>query len=510
MLVLPVVLSWIGSFRGDEGWSLAAYKDVLLDYRSLLLLRNTLLLGLCTTAAATAIGVPLALIAGRTNAMRWRTALPLLIVPLLIPPYLHAVAWIHLLGPASFISKTLSDGGASWFERSVYGLPGAAAALSCGLFPIPALCVLGSLLAADSRLEDEARLHAGPLRVLFFVSIPAALPGIVSGAVLVFLLAVVDFGVADQLLFRVYPTEIFTQFSAFYDHKAAIALALAPTLLCLAVVGRWRAWLTLWPQPDRGQVDVLAPPLRLLGWRRSVVRVALAVPIAVVLLPVAALLACTTLGAIREAFSSAADEIWQSLFISSVSAAACVGFGLFGVWLWTGMSRWGMAVTALLFVLPAPIVGISLVTFWNRPGPLGLLYGTDGMLILGMVSRFLFVAVVLLAAAQRAVSRDILDQSLVDGAGWLASLVRVALPLMLPGVAAALVACLALVLGEVGVSVLIVPPGGTTLAVRIMTLMHYGPEPVLAATVLILVMIVLVPAVVAAGLVRRLLGSPRS
>ena len=486
---------------------MAAYTDALLGYRGLLLLRNSLVLGLCTTAAASTIGVPLALIAGRTNAVRWRTAVPLLLVPLLIPPYLHAVAWIHLLGAGSFISKTLAGGGLSWLERSVYGLPGTAAALSFGFFPIPALCVLGSLVASDSRLEDEARLHAGPLRVLLFVSVPAALPGIVSGAVLVFLLAVVDFGVADQLSYRVYPTEIFTQFSAFYDQKAATALALAPTLLCLAAVGRWRAWLTVWPEPDRGRVEVLAPPIRLRGWRRLAARVALAGPAAVVMSPIAALLVCTSLGAMLEAFKSAGDEIRQSLFIGSVSAAVCVSLGLLAVWLRPGiLPRWGAALTALLFVVPAPVVGISLITFWNRPGPLGLLYGTDGMLVLGMVSRFLFVALLLLSAAQRSINRDIIEQSLIDGAGWLGALIRVAFPLMLTGVVGALVACLTLVVGEVGVSVLIVPPGGTTLAVRIMTLMHFGPEPVLAATVLILVMIVLFPAVVAAGLVQRLLG----
>jgi iron(III) transport system permease protein len=207
-----------------------------------------------------------------------------------------------------------------------------------------------------------------------------------------------------------------------------------------------------------------------------------------------------------EAFKSAGDEIRQSFFIGSVSAAVCVSLGLLAVWLRPGiLPKWSAALTALLFVLPAPLVGISLITFWNRPGPLGFLYGTDGMLVLGMVSRFLFVALLLLSVAQRSINRDIMEQSLTDGAGWLGALIRVAFPLMVPGVVGALVACLTLVVGEVGVSVLIVPPGGTTLAVRIMTLMHYGPEPVLAATVLILVMIVLFPAVVAAGLVQRLL-----
>jgi len=510
-LLLPVVSSWIGSFQGEKGWSLLAYKEALLGGRGLSLLRNTLLLGLCTTAAATAIGVPLALIAGRTDTIRWRTAVPLLLVPLLIPPYLHAVAWLHLLGPGSFLSKTLPGAAPSWLERSVYGLPGTAAALSFGFFPVAALCALASLLGADPRLEEEARLHAGPLRVLLSVTVPAALPGIVSGAVLVFLLAVVDFGVADQLLYRVYPTEIFAQFSAFWDHKAAIALSVAPTLVCLLVVGGWRAWISLWPQPDRGRFDLLPPPVRLRGWRRVVVRSALTLPVVVVALPVVSLLASTSLRAIGEAFRSAGDEIQQSLFISTVSAAACVCAGLLGVGLRPGkLPSWGIAVTGLLFVLPAPVVGVSLVTFWNRPGLLGLLYGTDGMLVLGMVSRFLFVALVVLAVAQRSISRDILDQSLVDGAGWAAALIRVAFPLMLPGVAGALVACLTLTLGELGVSVLIVPPGGTTLAVRIMTLMHFGPEPVLAGTALILMMIVLAPAVVAAGLAQQILGSARS
>jgi len=397
-----------------------------------------------------------------------------------------------------------------WLAEIVYGLPGAVAANTLGLFPIPAFCALAVLIGADQRLEEEARLHTGPLRVLLSVSLPIALPGIVTGMILVFLLAVVDFGVADQLLYPVYPTEIFTQFSAFYNAKRAVASSVPLVAVCLAVIAAWRIRAIRWDSPEEASPLALEAPLRLCGRRRLLARCVMLLPILAALSPTTGLLSCTSLEAFTEAFSTASDEIRQSLMLAPLSSVLCAAVGLAGVMLGGVCLKVGWISTALLFILPGPVVGVSLVTFWNRPGILGTLYGTDAMLVLGMVTRFLFVALIVLSISNQSIGRWIREQAMVDGAGRIRTFLSIVFPLMVPGVLVALLLCATLILGELGVSVLVVPPGGTTLAVRIMTLMHYGPEPVLSATALILVIIVLFPASVVSGVVYRIIRAAQA
>jgi iron(III) transport system permease protein len=57
----------------------------------------------------------------------------------------------------------------------------------------------------------------------------------------------------------------------------------------------------------------------------------------------------------------------------------------------------------------------------------------------------------------------------------------VALPLRWPGVLAAGCVALILAIGELAATVLVVPPGVSTLSIRIFGLMHYGAEDRVAA-----------------------------
>ena len=72
------------------------------------------------------------------------------------------------------------------------------------------------------------------------------------------------------------------------------------------------------------------------------------------------------------------------------------------------------------------------------------------------------------------------------------------------GLAAAFVIVFILTMGELGVTLLVVPPGVETLPVRIYNLMHYGADAAVAALSLILVAIqLLVCSLVLVGVRRR-------
>ena len=67
------------------------------------------------------------------------------------------------------------------------------------------------------------------------ITLPLAAPQVSAAALVVFVLAVSEFGVPGLLRVRVYTTEVFTAFSALYDFPRAVSLAVPLLLLCLVV-----------------------------------------------------------------------------------------------------------------------------------------------------------------------------------------------------------------------------------------------------------------------------------
>ncbi len=105
--------------------------------------------------------------------------------------------------------------------------------------------------------------------------------------------------------------------------------------------------------------------------------------------------------------------------------------------------------------------------------------------------------------ALRTVSPEMLDAAAVDGAGRWARFWRVGLPSRLSAVALTWLVVLVLSLGDLAATVLVVPPGMTTLSLRIFDLLHTGVQDRVAGICLTLVGIAAVAAWAAGALARR-------
>ena len=98
------------------------------------------------------------------------------------------------------------------------------------------------LIGLESDKEEAAWLVAGWKRTLWSVTLPLVLPSVAAGFLLVFILSfLAEFSVPALLRVRVFATEIYTQFSAFYDFGAATAAAspLLVVILLIAFLIRW-------------------------------------------------------------------------------------------------------------------------------------------------------------------------------------------------------------------------------------------------------------------------------
>jgi iron(III) transport system permease protein len=122
---------------------------------------------------------------------------------------------------------------------------------------------------------------------------------------------------------------------------------------------------------------------------------------------------------------------------------------------------------------------------------------------LALVIRSLPLATLVVWQALRTIPQEMLESGAVDGAGPLRRLWSIALPCRLSAVALAWVVALAVALGDLGASILVVPPGVTTVSIRVFGLLHAGQEPEVAGICLALIGLLAAVALVAASLLGR-------
>jgi ABC-type Fe3+ transport system permease subunit len=115
------------------------------------------------------------------------------------------------------------------------------------------------------------------------------------------------------------------------------------------------------------------------------------------------------------------------------------------------------------------------------------------MLLLGYLARFVPVAALVLAAAVSNVPFSHEEAAAAGGAGWLRTMRGIVLPQIRLGALAAWVIVFVLAFGELGVSLLVAPPGESTLPIRIYTLIANAPPSHVAALALLQASVVFLP-----------------
>jgi iron(III) transport system permease protein len=196
------------------------------------------------------------------------------------------------------------------------------------------------------------------------------------------------------------------------------------------------------------------------------------------------------------------DAIRTSLTLAALGATIAAAVAV-----WIGYARAraprrvGVFIDVLLVVLfavPSTVVGVGLIGVWNRAGVFGRVYGTDGMLLLASLARFLPVAALALAAGVRYVPASHEEAAASGGAGWWRTMIRIVLPQMKLALAATWTVVFILAFGELGASIVVAPPGETTLPIRIYTLIANTPPAHVAALALVQSAVVLAPLVLLA------------
>jgi molybdate transport system permease protein len=170
----------------------------------------------------------------------------IVLLPLVLPPVVTGYLLLLAFGRRGLFGEALASIGI------VFSFRWTGAALACGImgFPLMVRAIRLSIEAVDEGLEGAAAtLGANPFLSFVTVTLPLALPGIISGAVLCFAKALGEFGATITFVSNI-PGETQTLSAAIYTltqvpagDAAALRLVVIAIIISFAalVVSEWLA-----------------------------------------------------------------------------------------------------------------------------------------------------------------------------------------------------------------------------------------------------------------------------
>jgi putative spermidine/putrescine transport system permease protein len=195
-LVVPMGAIALISFQHFEfyggiqpGFTLKNYAEVFGDGYYWEIFGRTFWIALVVTAACAILGTFEAIVLNRM-ANPWKGLFLMIVLgPLLISVVVRTLGWALLFGSTGLVNKGLALLGIEPVQF-MYANIGVIVALTHVLVPFVVISVWASLQRIDPAVERAAvSLGAGRAAVLRRVIVPLAMPGILSGSVIVFALA---------------------------------------------------------------------------------------------------------------------------------------------------------------------------------------------------------------------------------------------------------------------------------------------------------------------------------
>jgi putative spermidine/putrescine transport system permease protein len=166
------------------------YSETLRDTFVWRVIWQTLQFGFLTTIVTLILSYPLAYHMSRARSQIKGFLMIMLLAPLLVGIVIRSYGWMIILADNGLVNQWANELGIGPFSL-MYNKTGVMIGLIHIYMPFMVLSILGSLQGIDPDLERAARsLGAGSWKTLRRVTWPLSLPGVTSGAVLVFVLTV--------------------------------------------------------------------------------------------------------------------------------------------------------------------------------------------------------------------------------------------------------------------------------------------------------------------------------
>ncbi len=537
-VVYPLTRIVLQSLTADGRLSAANYLRILSDRRNLIALRHSLEISIATTLLATVLGTFLAWLVSRTDLPGkgfFRTAF---ILPFITPPFIGAFAWRQLLGPVGYLNKAymVLTGSVSplW---NFYGPDGIITVMTLHIYPLVYITTLGALERMNPELEEAAQISGSRVfAVMRRITLPLMLPSILSGAVLVFIASIANFGIPAILGFPdnyyVLTTKIWEAVATSSRPNSLSTAAALSVLLGIVAGGGLLLQRSLLGRREYTVISgkSMHPNLVLLGGHRIwlvptaalIVLITSFAPIIAIILtsltralgipPVPANWTLQNFYEVVFLNRTAQRAIRNSLILAFSSATIISFLGAVIAYILVKTRVRGRMLLELLsslpYALPGTVIGVAMILAWLRPIPLlGVsLYNTLWILLVAYLARYLAFGVRTTSASLRQVHASMEEAARASGASWLQTFRDIVLPLIAPGIFASWFLVFMPTLRELTISILLWSTRHETIGVIVFNLQESGNTVASAALAVIMMLVLLAANIVTRKLTRGRVG----
>ena len=500
LMAFPLGAIFSTSVRNQAGLTFGNYAEVFTKPAFLTAIRNTIIISFWVGLIAVIVGGLLGWLVTRTDLPWKKTVRALVMASFVTPPFLGAFAWTLLAGPnAGALNKlfrAVTGDNESLFN--IFTMTGLIFVMALYSFPYVFSMIANVCELISSDLEDAAViLGANKLKTAWTITLPLALPALLSGFIIAFLHSLSLFGAPAILGLPAGIHTITTQIWTLFQYPPRLELAAAfsvPLLLATMVLiglqkrilGR-RGFSTV---GGRGGQKRLVK----LGWGR--------VPVFILVL---AILSCSVFLPywilLKAAFSRAwampldwgnftVENFSYVLFQYSDTQRAILNTFKLGILTATTGTLLAMLIAYitnrnilrgaryLSFFALAPLVILGIVfavglfiVYTQQPV---VLYGTVWILFIAFLTKEMPIGFSQAESTFKSIHVELEDASRILGANRLVSLKDVTAPLARPGLIAAWCFIFIGVIRELSAAILLFAPSSKVISVVIFDLKEEG------------------------------------
>lgn len=471
-------------------------------------LKNSLLLGFLVTIVVILVCIPLAYGIARTKMPFKKTVSALCMVPLIVPTFISAYAFIIMFGRSGWVTQIYQALGGDGMFIDPYSMAGIVMVQVFFFFPYALWPLVAAFKVSDISLEEASQnLGAKGFFTFAFVTFPLALPGIISSALLIFTVSFSDFGTPIILAPKdtnLLVVEAYREMAGFFNWGGAAILTVV-----MVIVAGFFFWLQNVFTKGKNYGTVSGKPKQQKLSENKLLNNTLAIySLIVVLVPLLAMISigvqsfATTWGKdllpngytlqhYKTIFSTSMGNIQNSIILALGALVLSVILATFVSYFVVRQNNAKMDfIASIPLVVPGIAFGIALIQTFNT-APLQLT-GTAILLIIAYTIRRLPYMVRSTMGTMRAIKQDIEEAAINLGATPLTAALTIIGPLMLPGIAAGSVLVFVTVIKEASVSILLAPAEWAPMSLAIFQNILRGEYYTAAAMSIVLVVLVLI------------------
>jgi iron(III) transport system permease protein len=457
-ILLPIArVLWVSLSDGEGGVTLVHFANFFRRPLFRESLWNSLIAGVLVVFFGSLIAVPLAYLSVRYDFKGKILVNTLATLPLVIPPFVGAVALQLILGRSGAVNLLLMR----WFDTSIpfmEGLTGVVLVQTLHFFPFIMLNTAVSLSNIDPSLEEVAQnMGSHGLRLFRRITLPLMLPGFIAGCLLTFIRAVDDLGTPLMLNYKnlLAPQAYLRITTIGIDDVDGYVICVILVMISLGSLLLARKYLSLSEYATVHQGTAVARPVSgmkrvaILSFCALVLGVSLLPHIGIVILSFAKVWSFSllptayTLDNFTEILFRAPHFVKNTLLYTGIAAALDVFLGAIIAFLLIRSRIRGRNLLDAIATLPIAIPGVVLAVGylrvfhgWDFPGVGAPLTSTWIILVVAYTVRRLPYTVRASYAALQQVHVSLEESAQNLGANRLRTFVKITLPLISGGLVA--------------------------------------------------------------------------